>query len=262
MEDLGISQKRILTLIKGHRLSQKEVAQGLGISKQRVSYVIKKLIEKGHLESYNRGGLTKGGVLKELWRYHALQFEIIPYYFTKKYYAIRKEIGNHSIPFGNWKISLYSKKVIMWLEKGEDFLHEDKHQALMEAAEDFNKTLALISKKYGFRVWKDKKANIRILKHHLALTDSPLSKAVKEDFVKIKGEDGKVWLILDQSKGLREHEYVHKDRLLDDSDILEPYLNDLRNNQPLTNSQIQSRLVDVVTALEKTQKAIETLAKQ
>jgi len=229
-------------------MKQARIAETLNISKQAVSKMVIKLRKKGLI----KGGVDKGGVVRlvnplqgrdENWRYHALEFEIKPYYFTKKYEDMRQHLGSHCIPFGNWKLILYKRKVIMWLNGGTDFVHPDKHTAIRMSMADFQKALTFAANRYGFRVWKDQKANIRILKHHLAKTNSKLNEAVDEGHVKLKGEDGKVWLILDRSKGLKEHEYVHTQQAVDDSDRVEAWLTDIRQHDLPTPLQSYEMLV-------------------
>lgn len=276
MDNLKLSdnQREILVLLLHGKLTAKQIADRRQISKAAVSKIIKKLKEKGYLESYKKGGLTKGGVVipqgvnldtKELWRYHALEFEVRPYYFTEKYYKVMQKRGNRTIPYGQWKVSLYYKKVIIWLEAGVDFAFKDKQDAIRSAQDSFNAVLDKIAQDLGFYVWKDRKANVLLLKQHLANTYAPEGETIteKQMFVQYRGNDGKVWLQYDRSKSpLLEREYTHGVRAVDDSDTLEPYLNDFRDNAPLSNSQLTSRINDIMTALEKTQQLLDGLVKR
>lgn len=237
----------VLELIKAHNLKPKDIAIRRQTSLRAAYKTIKKLKASGLLkQGFNFKGCSLSPGVQKLWRYHALEFEIKPYYFFKRYNSIREKLGNHSIPFGNWKLTLYHKKIIIWLEAGKDFSDPNPDEAIRKATIDFNKTLEQMAQRYGFKVFKDQRVSIRILKHHLARTNSSLNEAVGKNEVKLKGKDGKIWLILDRSKGLREHEYVHRKRLTDDKDILEHYLTDLRENNPPTNSEL-TRIVHTIT---------------
>lgn len=265
MTKLGPAQRKVLFLIKDQGLSQKHISERLKISQPRVSKIVKQLINKKVLGDYKKGGLSKGGVVgkkpkKSYWRLHGLQIEIKPYYFTEKYHRIRKDIGNMSIPYGNWKVSLYSNKIMMWLNANFDFRSQDDADCVMQMNIDFDRTLSHISNRYGFKYEKDKKVSIRILKQHLALTNSDLSKSIEKDQIQIKWVDGRVYFIIDKSKGLREHEYVHKDLLFTHKDRIEKQINDWAKYDPLTNSQLTSRLVDLLSAVEKQVEINERIA--
>jgi hypothetical protein len=170
-----------------------------------------------------------------------------------------KEKGNRALQFGVWKISLYYKKVIIWLEAGIDFCFKDKNEAIREAQNSFNSAIIKMQEDLGFFVFKDRKANILLLKQHLANTYAPEAEVIteKQMFIQFKGEDNRVWLQYDRSKGIEEREYVHGLRAVDDSDTLEPYLNDLRENNPLTNSELASRISDTMVALDKITKILQ-----
>jgi hypothetical protein len=58
--------------------------------------------------------------------------------------------------------------------------------------------------------------------------------------------------------GPLEHEYIGRNTI-DNADRLEKYINDLTYNQPLTNSQITSRLGDFLVAMEATGRAIKAI---
>jgi hypothetical protein len=261
-------QEEVLRLYTQEFLTIKEIASRRKTTVWAVYDTIRKLTKKGLIK---RGGYKLGGVLTprglqsatgipiESWRYHALEFEIKPYYFTEKYYRIIKKKGNRTIPYGNWKASLYYKKIIVWLEAGTDFCFKDKNEAIRQAQDSFNSALIRMQQDLGFYVFKDRKANILLLKQHLANTYAPESEVIteKQMFIQFSGEDDKVWLQYDRSKGIEEREYVHGIRAVDDSDTLEVYLNDFRDNNPLTNSQLTSRVSDIITALEKVKDIIE-----
>lgn len=264
---LSQNQKDILGLLLEEGLTETQIATRRKVSKAAISKTISKLKAKGYIEAYKKGGLTSGGVVipkgvnyeKEIWRYHALEFEVRPYYFTDHYYNVLKKKGNRALPYGKWKISLYYKKVMIWLDAGIDYAFKDKNEAIITAQNEFNDVLNKMAFDLGFYVFKDRKANILLLKQHLANTYAPEASIIteKQMFVQFRGEDNKVWLQYDQSKGFSEREYTHGLRAVDDSDTLEPYLNDLRDNNPLTNSQLTSRLSDVITAIEKLTQVVE-----
>jgi hypothetical protein len=121
----------------------------------------------------------------------------------------------------------------MRLKELVDFKSPSKWDALGRAQMAFNRDLRRAEDKYGFRIIKAQKANIRLVDQHLAATGSGLAKARKSDsYVTLRGvKDGKVWFVFDKSKGPQEHEYVHSDLAISDSERIEPYFNSIRSGQ-------------------------------
>lgn len=173
----------------------------------------------------------------KFWRLHGLHFVIKPYYFYPKYHKVRAEQGNYSISYSGWSFKFHKGTVQMQLQPHVDFKSVDKWEVFRLAEDSFNRVLRQASHRYGFEVWKDKKCNIRLVNAHLARSPSEVAEVRDGEFLKIKGLDGKVWFTVDKSDG-KEHEYLHPERFLDDSEKIEPYFNDLLYNQPPTNSQL------------------------
>ena len=245
--------------------TQKEIANRLGIKQQLVSYYYKKTIQKLGLQK--RGGVpipykkysnkkTPKKNPKE-WSYHALQFEVISYYRTNKYIDILRKKEGQTEVISNWRLCFYKHKIIIFLKAGQEFVSKTPQQCIIKANKSLLKLLEYIGFRYGFYVVKNKKSSITLLKHHLSYRNAPEHDIVteKEMFVQFR-KNGQVFMQYDKSKGFKEREYPSQ--AVFHSDTIEPYIADFLNH-PLTNSQLTSRLNDVVTVLEKTQKVIQTL---
>ena len=239
---LSKDQEQVLFYLTKDFLTPTEIAYRRGTSYQAVSKLILKIRKKGYLT----GGSTKVGRvnirtpkhIKKMWELHALHFIIKPYYFYPRYDKIRKEQGNYGIRYREWTIMLHPDSVRIQSGEKVRFIHEDKDQAIAMAQESFNRLLYEIQNRYGFEVWKDKKANIRQVNGELARSPSEIGESRKGKFLQIRGHDGKVCFKVDKSK-LAEHEYPHPENYYDDSEVVEPYIQDWLYNKPLTNSQLQ-----------------------
>ena len=265
-------QAEILNLYNVENLTQKQIAERQDMTQQNVSRILKKtyILQKGCIK---KGVVKQSRTTKTIfWRYHALHFVITPYYFYPRYQKTREERGNQFIKYREWKINLHEKSIEMILRKGYDFPHKDKYESMRLGEESFNRTLFEISNKFGFQYEKEGRVSIKLVKQHLARTNSPLAKQQKGQFMQIKGIDGKVWFLIDRSKGLAEHEYTHSGRLLSDVDRVEAFLNDLRENQDLSMSGLDSRqritekaiyelTVQIKLHLEVQQETLKTLKK-
>lgn len=262
MGTIGSTQSKVLNLLKqGYK--QVDIAKTLKISKPRVSLIVKQLKKKQlFFKEQIRGGvLTKVNALQpssNIWRYHALQLEVRPYYFTNKYYQLLKDRGGYTTKVDQWRYILYYKKIIVWLEAGEDFVSVQPSQSLAKAGVSFTNALKKIAHDCGFRFDKDRRHSVKLLKHHLAYTNCPEWQVITEQkvYVQFKLDDGVVFLQYDRSKGLGEREYIHSRQAVDHADIIEPYIKDFLNH-PLTNSQLGSRLSDTITAIDKLRQVVE-----
>ena len=261
MEQITNKQEQVFNMLINEGLTQAQISRRLKKSRPMIFKYVKVLIKKGYLKRPEKRGKFKGGVVtpkrvaKQVnkWTYHALEFEINPYYFTDRYYTTLKERGGKSVFLGAWRYSMYYKKIILWLSSGNDYKHKDRISAIMWANKELVKVLEFIGKAEGFHLFKPGYHGVKLLKHHLAFRNAPEHDIVTEKnmFVQFRGNDGKVFLQYDRSNGFKDREYVHREKAIHHSDILEHYLTDLIENSPLTNSQLHSRLSDVVIAFEK-----------
>ncbi len=247
-------EAEILYLANVECFTNKQIAISRGITERYVRKVIQNIKKKGLYEAgRNNSSVLGGGVSKKeqknskFWRLHKLHFVVSPYYFFPRYHKMRQALGGYAISYRDWSITFHEKVVEFQLKALVDFRDPDKWKALDKGSEAFQRSLREVASKYGFAFEKEGRASIKLVDHHLAYTNSDFSAAVKEDYLAIRGEDGKIWFTCDRSKGLREHEYTHSQRAVSDSEKIEPYLNDMLYNDPPTISEIMVLLKDVVS---------------
>jgi hypothetical protein len=85
--------------------------------------------------------------------------------------------------------------------------------------------LSIVILKPGF-------SNINLVNCHIAQVGNELAKEVNKEQIKVYTlDDGKLWLVIDNSFNLHELETLHpKTALPDMRDIVAPYFNDMRQN--------------------------------
>lgn len=250
------TEQEVYELIRTEYLDAKAISIRRETSVRASNQILQKLKKKGVLTK--DGSIAsrytppvriprtkKSCVVTKLWRYHKLHFVIKPYYLMPRYHKIRKEKGNYGINWRDWVMKLHVDMIELQLRSGRDFADIDKWTTTRKAQDSFNRAVFELQQKYGFEVFKDGKANIRLVDQHLARNPSETANAYKNDYLKVTGLDGKVFFLIDKSKG-KEHEYVHPDNALSDSEIIEPYLNDWLLNQPSTSTQIMGMLREVL----------------
>ena len=256
------TEREILYLYKVEFLTAEQIATRRGIKVRGVYKHLANLKKKGALNLDNNstalfwgGGASKvhfssqdndNKKVSQFWRLHKLDFMCVPYHFFPKYHKQLKALGGFGFSFRSWDIVLYSDRVQVRLKKDEDFRHEDKFKCLESAQESFMSALSHFEYKLGFKVLGKPKLNIRLVNSHLAFTNSDFSSAVKDNYFSVRNKDGRVWFVIDNSHGAREHEYIDPVNSVRDSEVLEPYLNDMLDNQPLSLSELQSVLSEVV----------------
>lgn len=210
--------------------THKQIAARRGTSERAVRKIKQKLQENGLI---SRGSCSGGGSHQKpepsAWRLHGFQFIIRPYYFYPRYEKTRLEIGNHLIPWRQWKINLHKDTVEIYLARSADFCHNNKYEAIRKLEESLNRTIFESGNRFGFEVFKDGKANIRCVKQSYAINPSDIAKQQKE-YLAVRGHDGKIWFIIDKSEGW-EHEYVNPQDAFIDSEKVEEYFNILRHKE-------------------------------
>jgi predicted DNA-binding protein (UPF0251 family) len=260
-------QAEIIYLLNSEGLTQSQIAIRRGTSRQAINHIIKDLKQKDigikpcqpsppqvNIVSTSAEGTNIQNPTPNLdtkkWRFHALHFVITPYYFYPRYEKIRTEKGNWGIGWREWTIKLNPGMVEIQLKPQHDFADGNKWLAIEKAQNSLNKAMFELGNRFGFEVWKEGKANIRLVNQHFAQSPSELGKASK-GFIQVRGYDNKVYFQVDKSKGW-EHEYVHADRALMDSEKIEPYLNDMLYSQPPTMSQLSGLMGELTQTHLKT----------
>ena len=95
---------------------------------------------------------------------------------------------------------------------------------------------------------KNGSLNVRRVRAEYAETNNELTKKLVEgsEYVRVFGDDGKQWLLFDNSHNLSEAETVHPVFARRDmGDVVQPFFNDLRDN-PVLLSDIMGLLDKVV----------------
>lgn len=234
--NLTKQQQMVLYLYMDEHLSQSEIGRRLKTTRQNISRIMKTLKEKGLTEIANYNHLQKGGVVtlknsvtKAKWRYHKLHFVIRPFYFEPRYHKWRLKKGNIFYS-GDWRFVFHEDIVEVQIKENVDFCSMSKWEALDKAHRSFNKQLSIEANRYGFHVFKEGKANIRLCDQHLEESNSGVAKGRDDDsYVAIRGyHDNKIYFTFDKSKNCVNREYVHSDLAISDSEKFEPYFNSLR----------------------------------
>lgn len=268
IEKLSREQQETLNLYLKEGLNQKEIANRREISHQAVCKTFKKLKEKGLLEGGLLRGLLEGGVAQPeklnsggLFRLHNIQMTIR---ILRKGDFYAKLLGrSNAVEIGGCEVRLYKDTLDLYVLEGVDFRGFSINEAYFQAILFFKRVFCKLENRLHVMIEKDQYLNRKWVRQHLEVVNGALGQdASKNDFkLRFLADDGKTWLLADKSLNGRNHEYTHPISAKQDAEALEPYLDDMRLNSPLTNSQLTSRLNDVAGILEKFNAAFEKLLK-
>ena len=244
LKKLGPAETKLFNYMAEGITKSEHLASRLRVGLRRIRAIKSQLKKKGLIDKHGFICTEKIGTLslKEVektrlknsdWRFHKLHILVKPYYFYPRWHKIRTEFGNYGIPFYNWTLMIHPDMIEFRLREGIDFAHPDRFQATAKAQDDLNRAIVRASNKFGFEVFKNQKCNIRIVDQHFSNTPSDVAKASKDDYLQIKGFDGKVFFQFDKSKGPKEMEFPHPERAQSDAEIFDPFFNDIRNHPEL-----------------------------
>lgn len=113
--------------------------------------------------------------------------------------------------------------------------------------------------------------NIKRVKQHVAEVGNELASDVssRRDRLRVKGFDGREWLLADASFGFKELETVHSERaVFDMQDVVMPFFNDLRDNSAVVKlpsvmereaAELRGVVFELGKALQVTQSQLQTV---
>ena len=266
--NLSEEQKEIYDLFFNQNLTVLQIAFRRQTTRGAVYKTLRKIKEKYGSDYTKHRGIQKKGYgskctppkQKQNWRFHGLHFIIKPYYFYPRYERLRKQRGNYGIVHKQFTLMLYEDSVRIQSKQGTGWLDQDKFKAIQKAENDFNDFLNYAAKTYGFEFQKDGHISIKLISSELAKENSKFSEKyldiTNENTLIVKDIKGKVCFLIDQSTGTPEHEYIGRNTITN-SEKIETYIQDFLYNNPLTNSQLASRLSDTITAIDKLREVVE-----
>lgn len=188
------------------------------------------MVEKneGYIQPFNHIRLhAEQFVLRIIWKDHA------------KYEAgTRVKIDGNSVKLNKESVEVYSNTSFL----GETPAVCDA-KALIYWEAFFNK----LQGRFKIILLKNGYLNIKRVRAEYAETNNELAKKCVEEAQKIRvyGDDGKQWLVFDNSYNLKEAETVHPQlSRFDMEDVVQPFFNDLRRS-PATLGDVKAVLLDL-----------------
>ena len=242
------AQQETLRLLRLYDWDIKKVAQRRGVSTQSIYQIIRRIEQKGFISRAENFKHFCEGTPENCkhFRVHGLQY-IIQIIYKSQNYANEYKPGIQYKVDGN-TILLHKNSISIFSDPEKSFIGKDEGAALQESLNYMSSIIRRIEVKYNLLLLKPGYDSVRLCKFHIGHLDNEIAKdkAYKYNKLRIKGIDGKTWLLIDNSFNLDELELVHPTEALQDSDKVKTFLNALRENKDITNPEVYN-LIGILT---------------
>lgn len=144
-------------------------------------------------------------------------------------------------------VRLYKNSLEIY--SGQSFYGKTTNEAELKSLEYFERFIRRLENDLKVILLKNRSRNIRIVNQHYARGDSELSERAHEEKKRIwiYADDGKLFYITDDSFGFKEDECVHPTTAKKDREAVDKQINDWRNHNPPTNSELAEHIAAVTS---------------
>jgi len=260
------AESEVYLLLTRERMTPAKIANRRGKSRQSTYKIIKKLKEKGFLKlglqkvDKSRGTPSNKVDKSKKIRLHGQEFNLRILWKDGRYSSAKKKanflnVDGNSIKLYNDSLEVYS---------GRSFWGFDARDSTSQSLKYWIKIFARLENDLNILLLKDRSQNIKLVKAHYAEVDSEIAKdyELKNERLSVKAaEDGKLWLIVDNSFNLRELETVHPQTSQNDMVKVQKQVNDWRLNDPPTMSQVMGVIGHVLDINKETAAGLNSVVK-
>lgn len=248
-------QNETAILISNDFLTPKQIALRRGISVRAVYKTINILQKKGYnLKGKKRFTKKLCGIEPFAIRLHGIEVNIKILWKDHNY---QNFINKLQIIDGN-KVKCFRNSLEVYITGS--FEGRDENEATGKSIHYLTRLLRIIEHDLKILIIKNRSQNIKIVKNHYSEVNNELAKdcEVRGDRIKIYAqEDGKLWFTIDNSFNFHEMETQHPETAKEDMILMRKHFNDIRFNNPPTNSEIMvyfAQFLKISTDIAKHQK--------
>jgi len=244
-QNLTQTQQEVLFLWSKEFLTITQISNRRQTSERAVRYTLKSLEKKGYLDkekNVRKKKLCGINFLKHDIRFHGLEFNIKILFQDNRYKAIKEKTNFLEID-GN-TIRLFRNSIEVYINKS--FYAESVESARKEGFDYAYHLFNKLEQQLKVLIVKDRVQNIKLVKQHFSEVNNELAKSynLEKKKLQIKGDDGKTWLLIDNSENLHELECIHPELAEQDMKKIKPFFDDLREN-PVKISDIMLVLKEI-----------------
>lgn len=257
------SAREVLNLLTIDFLTPQEIAQRRKTSVRAVYKVIAKLREKGMFDTgLNQVNLSRSTEpfsepLEKQQRLHGQEWNIKIISKSEKYIKTKKQANTIYLD-GN-TLRLYNDSIEVY--SGQSFFEKDEQRATALSLAYWERFFARMEHEFGVILKKQRVQNINLVNQHYGETNSEVAiDALKKNqkFRIQTSDDGKLWFTIDNSWNLKEMETLHPETAKQDMTKVQKQVNDWRDHDPPTNSQLAGHIHGLVQTQTMFQNNIKT----
>ena len=253
------TEKEVLHLVSDEFLTIKQIALRRNVSLQATYKTIKKLKEKGYLDSgLNMVEKSEPTPSKRDIRLHGQELNIEILYQDNKYQELLEK--SNIVFIDSNTIRLYKKSIEVY--SGQSFYGKTINEVENKSLEYLRRFLTRLEHDLKIILVKPRARNIKIVNQHYARGDSEIAEKAMDEKERIwiyAKEDGKLCYITDDSFGFKEDETIHPITAKKDRKAVDRHVNDWRLNNPPTNSELAHYQAETGLQLKKAIESVNTL---
>lgn len=259
---LSNTEEDVLFLLTKETLNVSQVALRRNRSPQSVYKIRKQLIKKGLYSPYDIEVEKVGGCLNQF-RLHNEQYHINIIWQDHKYKKRLNHQENKRLDIDGNSVMLYKNSIDIY--SNNSFFGNTVDESESKSLRYWYRIFRRVENELKIIIMKDRHDNVTRVRADYAETNNELATHfIKEDQrIRVTGEDGICWLVIDNSFGLKELETTHPRRSKADmKDVVNPFFEDLRNNNPdiLLPSQLVQIIKEIALHTRENAASINSLA--
>lgn len=220
-KEMTKAEREVFMLLTTEFLSPTQISRRRKTSTGATSNLLRSLRKKGWLKSKliaatQPNGIPSNAVNQSVKKYrlHAEELNVKIIQDSSKYHTLRQEKRTRTIDDNT--VRLYKKSIEIY--SGQSFWADTPDGVLAPSSIYWTRFLARAGDELGIIICKERSNNVKRVKGELAETGNELALDMnsREAKLKVFGEDGKLWLLIDNSWKLQELETVHPQKHVSD----------------------------------------------
>ncbi len=255
------TEKLILEMLSEEYLTVKQITIRRRCTTQSIYKIIKQLRKKGAISrNFKRVAKTEGTMQPQPHkiRLHGQQWHIkILHKDTRHKNNIGKniELDGNTVLLHTSAISIYSNV---------SFFGKTVETATLRSMRYWNRLFKRLESLINLILIKPKSHNITLVKAHYAEVDNEMAKEHEIKGIKFHARttnDGKCWLEIDNSFNFHELETTHPKTSMDDMQKVVRQVNDWRDTDPPTNSELKDIITMIAQENKETAAGVNNIVK-
>ena len=266
LEKMTPTEREVFFFLTSEFLTPKKISIRRGTSLRATQKTIQNLKEKGlvnkekiNVRNFHMANEHSEEKMNHHIRLHGQKIKVNLLYKDHRYTQIQKK--NNIIYIDGNTIQLHRDSI--QIHSLSEFVAEDSYKATARSLEYFTRLLIKLESKLKVILIKARSQNIKIYAAHYAEVNNGFAKKLNVESDKLKiyaKEDGKLWLMVDNSFNLHELETQHPETAEEDMTSVKNFFNDIRENKTPTMSDLLKIVKQIQDQNLETAKGLNAIA--